>query len=68
LRVTTTIMLKNTRLGFSVWLEGLMTVEEIEEIDRLAFDSKIGDVLLVISDHLDWDENGASIFYCSRTN
>jgi hypothetical protein len=61
-------MLKNTRLGFSVWLEGLMTVEEIDEIDRLAFDSKIGDVLLVISDHLDWDENGASIFYCSRTN
>jgi hypothetical protein len=34
-----------------------MTVEEIDKIDRLAFDRKTGDVLLVISDHLDWNEN-----------
>jgi hypothetical protein len=36
-----------------------MTVEEIDKIDRLAFNRKNGDVLLVISDHLDWDENEA---------
>jgi hypothetical protein len=34
-----------------------MTVEEVSKIDRLAFDRKTGDVHLVISDHLDWDEN-----------
>src|SRR5260370_4190277 len=34
-----------------------MTVEETDKVDRLAFDRQNGDVLLVISDHLDWDEN-----------
>jgi hypothetical protein len=34
-----------------------MTVEDIDKVDRLAFNRKNGDVLLVISDHLDWDEN-----------
>ena len=35
-----------------------MTVEDIDKVDRLAFNRKNGDVLLVISDHLDWDESG----------
>ena len=34
-----------------------MTVEDIDKVDRLAFNRKNGDVLLVISDHLDWNEN-----------
>jgi hypothetical protein len=34
-----------------------MTVEEMDKIDRLAFNRQNGDVLLVISDHLDWDES-----------
>jgi hypothetical protein len=34
-----------------------MTVEDIDKVDRLAFNRTNGDVLLVISDHLDWDEN-----------
>lgn len=41
------------------WFErrSAMTVEETDKIDRLAFNRQNGDVLLVISDHLDWDEN-----------
>jgi hypothetical protein len=34
-----------------------MTVEDIDKVDRLAFDRKTGDVRLLISDHLDWGEN-----------
>jgi hypothetical protein len=34
-----------------------MTVEENDKIDSLAFYRQNGDVTLVISDHLDWDEN-----------
>jgi hypothetical protein len=34
-----------------------MSVEDIDKIDRFAFDRRTGDVHLVISDHLDWDEN-----------
>jgi hypothetical protein len=34
-----------------------MTIEDVDKIDRLAFNRKNGDVLLVISDHLAWDEN-----------
>src|ERR1700675_379268 len=34
-----------------------MTVEELDKIDRLAFNRQNGDVLLIISDHLDWDES-----------
>jgi hypothetical protein len=34
-----------------------MTVEDVDKVDRLAFNRANGDVLLVISDHLDWDEN-----------
>jgi hypothetical protein len=34
-----------------------MTVEDIDKVDRLAFNRNNGDALLVISDHLDWDEN-----------
>jgi hypothetical protein len=34
-----------------------MTVEEMDKIDRVAFNRQNGDVLLVISDHLDWDES-----------
>ena len=34
-----------------------MTVEDNDKIDRLAFVHKNGDVLLVVSDHLDWHEN-----------
>ena len=34
-----------------------MTVEDIDTVDRLTFNRKNGDVRLVISDHLDWDEN-----------
>ena len=34
-----------------------MTVEENDKIDSLAFNRQNGDVTLVISDHLDWNEN-----------
>jgi hypothetical protein len=34
-----------------------MTVEEVDKVDRLVFDRENGDVLLIISDHLAWDEN-----------
>jgi hypothetical protein len=34
-----------------------MTVEETDKVDRIAFNRQNGDVLLVISDHLDWGEN-----------
>jgi hypothetical protein len=34
-----------------------MTVEDIDKVDRLAFNRKNGDVHLVISDHLDWNQN-----------
>ena len=34
-----------------------MTVEEVDKVDRIAFNRQNGDVLLVISDHLDWDES-----------
>ena len=37
--------------------KSLMTIEEVDKIDRLAFDRKNGDVFLVISDHLAWDED-----------
>jgi hypothetical protein len=36
-----------------------MTVEDVDKVDRLAFDRKTGDVRLLISDHLDWGENEA---------
>ncbi|HLH96522.1 MAG TPA: DUF6572 domain-containing protein [Xanthobacteraceae bacterium] len=34
-----------------------MTVEQNDKIDFVAFNRKSGDVHLIISDHLDWDEN-----------
>ena len=34
-----------------------MTIEEVDKIDRLAFNRENGDVFLIISDHLAWDEN-----------
>jgi hypothetical protein len=34
-----------------------MTVEDIDKIDRLGIDRKTGDMRLLISDHLDWNEN-----------
>ena len=34
-----------------------MTVEDIDKIDRIGIDRETGDVHLVISDHLDWDQN-----------
>jgi hypothetical protein len=34
-----------------------MSVEDIDKIDFVAVDRKTGDVQLVISDHLDWDQN-----------
>ena len=34
-----------------------MTVEDLDKVDHLAFNRKNGDVHLVISDHLDWNEN-----------
>jgi hypothetical protein len=34
-----------------------MSVEELRKIDFTGFDPKTGAVLLVVSDHLDWDEH-----------
>jgi hypothetical protein len=34
-----------------------MTVEDIDKVDRMGIDRKTGDVHLLISDHLDWNEN-----------
>ena len=34
-----------------------MTVEDIDKIDSIGIDRKTGDVHLMISDHLDWDQN-----------
>jgi hypothetical protein len=34
-----------------------MTVEEVDKVDRLSFNRENGDVILIISDHLAWDEN-----------
>ena len=34
-----------------------MAIDDLDRIDRLAFNRKNGDVLLVISDHLDWEKN-----------
>ena len=34
-----------------------MTVEDLGKIDVTAIARESGDVILVISDHLDWDEN-----------
>jgi hypothetical protein len=34
-----------------------MTVEDIDKVDRIGIDRKTGDVHLLISDHLDWDQN-----------
>jgi len=34
-----------------------MSIEEIDKVDFVAVDRKTGDVQLVISDHLDWDQN-----------
>ena len=35
-----------------------MTVEESDKIDFTAFDHQAGEMCLVISDHLDWTEQG----------
>ena len=35
-----------------------MSVEEPAKIDFAAFDPKAGEVRLIISDHLDWTEEG----------
>src|ERR1700730_9542867 len=34
-----------------------MTVEDVDKVDRIGVDRKTGDVHLLISDHLDWDQN-----------
>jgi hypothetical protein len=34
-----------------------MTVEDIDKIDFVTGEQKSGDMVLTISDHLDWDEN-----------
>jgi hypothetical protein len=34
-----------------------MTVEDVDKIDFVTGERKTGDLILTISDHLDWDEN-----------
>jgi hypothetical protein len=34
-----------------------MTVEDIDQIDFVTGDKKSGEMVLTVSDHLDWDEN-----------
>jgi hypothetical protein len=34
-----------------------MTVEDVDKIDFVTGERKTGDMVLTISDHLDWDEN-----------
>jgi hypothetical protein len=35
-----------------------MSVEDVDKIDLVTGEQKTGDMILTISDHLDWDENG----------
>jgi hypothetical protein len=44
-----------------------MSVEDVDKIDFLIRDKKTGDVVLAISDHLDWDENeGEHLFVLQK--
>jgi hypothetical protein len=44
-----------------------MSVEETNKIDFFGIEKTSGDVILTVSDHLDWETNGTTSS-CSKTS